>query len=346
MSTNLIQLKAFLGKYYPELAYAVSQDKYVKAGLFKFFEQKFHIQNNTAQMVVDPSLKGLTVVVSGNEIFISESLYNHEFVEVTNSIENKDNTNTNNPKSLYASDTFSTIAYLICQNHTMFQIVGEIEEPIYIKYKSDFESFYNSVVIFNIASGLDVEIIEEFESSCAINAVTNYIIQNSSKLTVSTFYQNQMSAMSFCLRNVIVQDNAKYSHMLFGKGSSNVLDESKIYANNQSSIELLGIINPGQQQFHAIVGILPGAQDYNFLLDHRHVVSGKGKTTFTPVVAGHLPSSAYTKVSSLVLDHYSKGFWTEKTEEFLSDIIDRATLERTVGVSRFYNNKTKFLEFQ
>ena len=36
----------------------------------------------------------------------------------------------------------------------------------------------------------------------------------------------------------------------------------------------------------------------------------------------------------------------EKTEEFLRPIIDRATLERTTGVQRFYNNKTKFLQFQ
>ena len=343
MPTNLIQIKAFLGKYYPELSYAVSQDKYAKAGLNKFFEQKFIIQNNKAQMIVDPSLKGLTAIVAGNEIFISKALYEHEYVNITNSMEAADS---NNPKSLYTSDTFSTIAYLICQNHTMFEIVGELEEPIYIRYKSDFETFYNSVIIVNIAEELDVEIVEEYESFCALNSVANYIIQANSKLNLSTFYQNHISALSFCLRNIIVQDSAKYNHILFGKGSSNVLDESKIYANNKSEVDLLGCINPGQHEFHAIVGILPGSQDYNFFLDHRHVVSGKGKTTFTPVVIGHLPVNAHTNVSSLILDHYAKGFWAEKTEEFLSPIIDRSTLERTVGVERFYNNKSKFLQFQ
>ena len=343
MSTNLIQIKAFLGKYYQDLSYSVSQDKYAKAGLNKFFEQKFIIQNNKSQMIVDPSLKGLIAVVAGNEIFVSKELYDHKHINITNSMERADS---NNPKSLYTPDVFSTVAYLICQNHTMFQIVGEIEEPIYIRYKSEFETFYNSIIVVNIAEGLDIEIVEEYESRCALNSVANYIIQANSRLNLSTFYQNHISALSFCLRNVIVQDSAKYTHILFGRGSSNVLDESKIYANNKSAVELLGCVNPGQQEFHAIVCILPGSQEYSFFLDHRHVVSGKGKTTFTPIVIGHLPVDSYTNISSLILDHYAKGFWAEKTEDFLSPIIDRTTLERVVGSERFYNNKTKFLQFQ
>ena len=342
MPTNLIQIKAFLGKYYQELLYAVSQDKYIKAGLNKFFEQKFIIQSNKAQMIVDPSLTGLSVVVAGNEIFVSKELYDHEYVNITNSLEHTDS---NNPKSLYTPDAFSTVAYLICQNHTMFQIVGELEEPIYIKYTSEFETFYNSVIIVNIAEGLDVEIVEEYESRSALNSVANYIIQANAKLSLSTFYRNHLSALSFCLRNVIIQDSAKYSHILFGRGSSNVLDESKIYANNKSSVELLACINPDQREFHVVVCILPGSQEYSFFLDHRHVVSGKGVTTFTPIVIGHLPGAAHTSISSLILDHYAKGFWDEKTEEFLSPIMDRSTLERIAGSARFYNNKTKFLQF-
>ena len=345
MSSNLIQIKAFLGKYYPELAYSFTQDKYAKVGLNKFFEQRFIIQDNKTQMIIDPQLKGLVAIISGNEIFISKELYDHPYVTVTNSMENKDNL-TSNPKSLYTAEVFSTLAYLICQNHTMFHIIGEIEEPIYIKYTTEYEVFYNSVVVVNIAEGFDVEIVEEFESNCALNAVTNYILNANSRLNLSTFYRNHYSALSFCLRNIIVQDTAKYSHILFGKGSSNVLDESRIHANNNSSVELLGCINPGQQEFHCIVGILPGSQDYSFFLDHRHVVGGKGKTTFTPQVVGHLPVNSHTNVSSLVLDHYAEEFRAEKMSDFLSSITNRATLERTVGVERFYNNKSKFLQFQ
>jgi len=344
MPTNLIQIKAFLGKYYPELAYSSNQEKYAKTGINKFFEQRFAIQTNKSQMIVDPMLKGLAAVVSGNEIFVSKELYDHEYIEVTNSLEGA--AENNNPKSLYTPDVFSTVAYLISQNHTMFQIVGEIEEPIYIRYKSEYETFYNSVIIVNVAEGIDVEVVEEFESLSAINSVINYIVQQNAKVNVTTFYQNRISAMSFCLRNVITQANSKYSHMLFGKGSSTVVDETKLHPANNATIELLGCINPGQNEFHAIVGVQPSNEDYNFLLEHKHVVSGKGRTTFTPVIVGHLPSNSHTSINSLILDHYAKGFWQEKTEEFLSSIVDRATLDRTVGVTRFYNNKSKFLQFQ
>jgi hypothetical protein len=344
MTQNLIQIKAFLGKYYQELAYSVQQEKYAKANLLKFFEQRFVIQSNKVQMIVDPSLKGLVAVVNGNELLVSQELHDHEYINITNSADSGNLGN--NPKSLYTPEIFSSMAYLICQNHTMLTIVGEIEEPIYIRYKCEFETFQNSVVIVNVSEGIDVEIVEEYESFCAINSVINYIIQEGARVNVSTFYQNHLSALSFCLRNVIVQDNAKYSHILFGKGSSNVLDETRVQPNNRSSVELLGCMNPGQQEFHTIVGVLPGAQDYNFFLDHRHMVSGKGRTTFTPLIIGHLPPTAHTNVSSLVLDHYARGFWPEKSEEFLSPILDRATLERTVGVTRFYSNKSKFLQFQ
>jgi len=344
MASNLIQIKAFLGKYYPELAYSVAQDKYIKTGISKFLEQRFIIQNNKTQMVIDPSLKGLVAIVAGNEIFVSKELYEHTNVNVTNSMETP-NTN-NNPKSLYTPEIFSSMAYLICQNHTMFSIVGEIDEPIYIRYRSDYESFYNSVIIVNIADGIDVEIVEEFESYCALNAVTNYILQPNSRLTVSTFYQNHLSALSFCLRNVIVQDSAKYSHTLFGRGSSCVLDESKIHANDKSSVELMACINPVQQEFHTIIGVQPGAQDYKFLLDHRHVVSGRGRTTFTPVIIGHLPADSYSNISSIVLDDADEEVRAIRAKNFLSSIVERSTLERTVGVERFYDNKSKFLQFQ
>ena len=75
MSSNLIQIKAFLGKYYPELAYSSTQDKYAKVGLNKFFEQRFIIQDNKTQMIIDPQLKGLVAIISGNEIFIENKEY-------------------------------------------------------------------------------------------------------------------------------------------------------------------------------------------------------------------------------------------------------------------------------
>ena len=344
MLPNLIPIKTFLGKYYQELAYSSVQPKYSKSNLTHFFDQRFLIQNNKTQMIVDPTLRGLIVIISGNEVLISKDMYDHPNIEVVNSMENQD-IGQNNPKSLYDATVFSTISYLICQNHTMFRIVGEVDEPIYIRHKSDYETFYSSVVVFNVSPDINIEIVEEFESYCALNSVTNYILQNNSQLNLSTFYQNHKSALSFCLRNVIVQDYAKYTHFLFGKGSSSVIDESKIMPGYKSSIELLGCINSDQHEFHKIVGVQPVELDYNFLFDHRHVVYGKGKVTFTPVIVGQLPPDSHTNIESLDLGIISEEDHLESIGGFLVPIIERATLERTIGVERFYSNKSKFLHF-
>src|ERR1035437_3414649 len=179
MSENLIPIKSFLGKYYAELLYSSTQDKYKDSNLELFFEQRFLVQNNKVQMIVDPGIEELVITVFGNEISISKELYDHPNVVISNSLENNQNSN---PKSLYSADTFSTLAYLVCQNHTTIAINGEIDKPIYVKYKSDYETFYNSVVVFNIAGNIDVEIVEEIESYSALNSVTNYILEEASRL--------------------------------------------------------------------------------------------------------------------------------------------------------------------
>ena len=342
MPPNLIQIKPFLGKYYQELLHSASQDKYVKTNLNTFFEQRFIIQSNKTQMIIDSSLPGLTVIISGNEIHISKELYDHEYIDVSNSMETK--LEDSNPKSLYTPDIFSRVAYLVCQNHIMFNIVGNIEEPIYIKYKSDYETFYSSVAIVNIAEGIDVEIVEEIESRCALNTVTNYILNQNARLNLSTFYNNKLSAISFSFRDIIAQDNSKFSHIMFGRSSTSVIDEFKIQAQSNSSIELLACIYSSKGEFHSIVGIQPGATDYEFNLNQRHLLSGTGKTTFIPSVFGHLPQRSYTNVRSLMLDEFVEPFRSEKEQEFIVDMVDRAVLERTVGVDTFYKNKSKFLK--
>ena len=107
MSENLIPVKAFLGKYYTELLYSSSQDKYKETKLDTFFEQRYYIQNNKVQMIVDPSVVGMTIVVSGNEIHVSKELYDHPNIVINNSLENNQSTN---PRNLYSPEIFSTLA--------------------------------------------------------------------------------------------------------------------------------------------------------------------------------------------------------------------------------------------
>jgi len=343
MSTTLIPIKAYLGKYYSELLYSASQDKYKDTGLDEFFEQRFFIQNNKVQMIVDPGLSGLLIIVTGNEIHISKELYDHPNVNVTNSLETEQTTN---PRSLYNPETFSTLAYLVCQNHTTLQIIGEIDEPIYVRYKSDYETFYSSVVVFNVSSGIHVEVVEEIESLSALNVVTNYILYPESRLNLSTFYSNHISAISFCYRNIIAQDKSAFGHMLFGKGSSNVIDETKIHAMSGSVSEMLGLINSDGRDFHSILYVEPGSPDYKIAVNYRDVLSGKASVSFFPVIMGNVASeSATIDVSSITLEEIPEEAREKEIKNFVSDIVGRATLERMAGAKRFYDNKSKFLHF-
>jgi len=344
MSTNLIPIKSFLGKYYSELNYSSIQDKYKSTGLDTFFEQRFYIQNNKVQMIVDPILKGLIAIVSGNEIHISKEFYDHPGIVITNSLEN--NNQNSNPRSLYNPETFSTLAYLVCQNHTMFQIVDEIEEPIYIKYKTDYETFYNSVIVFDVSENMSVEIVEEIESYSALNSVTNYILGKSADIKLTTFYQNHISGISFVYRNIIAQDNSSFSHILFGKGSSNAIDENKVLSNYNSKCEFLGVVNSNNKNFHSILYVQPGSDDYTVTVDYRDILGEKANVTFFPVVLGQGPSDKSSiSVSNVTLSELPRDTADEEIKKYIKDIIDRAILERMVGVKRFYDNKTKFLHF-
>lgn len=345
MSTNLVPIKTFLGKYYSEILYCTMQDKYKDTALENFLEQRFIIQNNKTQMIVDPTMPGLGMVVGGNEIYISKELYDHPNVIVTNSLENVSQ-QTTNPRSLYNPEIFQTLAYLICQNQTTLQIVGDLEEPIYIKYKSEYETFYSSVVTFEINDEVDVEIVEEIESHSALNSVTNYVLNAFSKLNLTTFYQNNVAGISFVYRNVFARERSTYNHVVLGKGSSQIIDENKIRCASGSSTELLGIVNSAGKNFHSILYVEPAAQDYKISVNYRDVLYGKANVTFFPAILGQtIDSSATIEISNINLEDIPAESRLSEIKNYVSPIVDRAILERMTGVKRFYDNKSKFLHF-
>lgn len=342
MSTTLTTIKSYLGKYYPELYYSAMQEKYAESGIDTFFDQRFYIQNNKAQMIVDPRLPGLSAIISGNEIQISKELYDHPNVTVTNSLENKEQMS--NPMSLYDSDTFSTLAYLICQNHTMLQITGELDEPIYLKYRSDFELFYNSVIIIEVMDDIEVEVVEEIESSGSLNSLTNYILQTGAKMNLFTFYNNSRSAISFKYRNIINRPTSSFKHYLLGKGSSNVIDENKIIAAPGSKSEFFGIVNSKGQQFHSILSVIPDNTDYSVTVDYRDILSDNSNVTFFPIIIGQQTTEgSEISVSNIDITTIPAAEVDSTIADYTKEIMDGVMLSGTIGVKRFYDNKARFL---
>ncbi len=344
MSTNLIPIKNFLGKYYPEISYTCSNSKYKDTGLAKFLEQRFIVQGNKAQMIVDPGLTGLVMTVAGNEIHISKELYDHPHVVVTNSIESQE-TQLSNPKSLYDPGTVQTVAYLICQNITTLTIVGEIDEPIYVRYRADYECFYSSIVTFEVNDETDVEIVEEIESCSALNVVTNYILHPLSKLNLRTVYQNNIAGLSFTYRNIFSREKSEFTHVVLGKGSSEIIDETKIRHASGSTSEFMSLVDSDNRNFHTVLTVEPAAIDYRISVDFRSVLSDSGRVTFYPEIIGQQPvsDSASISITSVTVGDITTNDKNAEIQNYISPIADRAILERMTGVKRFYDSKSKFL---
>jgi hypothetical protein len=339
MAENRIEIKSFLGKYFAELNYSAVQEKYKSSKLDEFFEQKFHIQNNKTELVVDEALPGLSVLFSGNRIQISKEFYDHPNVLVSNSLENQ-NSSSVNPKSLYNPEIFSTLAYLICQNHTTIQIIGDIDEPVYVRYSSDFETFYSTVCTFEVSTEADVEIVEEVESRSALNVVANYIAYESASISLSTFYRNTISSTSMMYRNIILQDNSKFNHVLLGKCSQGVIDENRLHTSQNSKSEFLGIIDGSRGgNFHSILYVTPVSINFDVSVDYRNVVKKDSSVSFFPLIAATTTENAMISVSDIYIEEST----TEEINLHIKEVIDRAVLTRIGGSQRFYVNKKKFL---
>lgn len=326
MTINHIPIKSFLGQYYSELLYSASQEKYKDTGLDNFFEQKFKIQGNKTEMMVDPGMEGLSIKISGNEIHVSKELYEHPNIIVSNSLENK--THLHSPRNLYNPEVFSSMAYLVCQNHTVFQITGDVDEPIYVKYTGDYECFYNSIVVFEVSNDTDIELVEEIESVCAINSLVNYVLHPNSKINLKTFYRNNISAISFMFRNIILQDGAEFNGIVLGNGSSNVIDENRINIHDNSIVNFTGLIKADNSDFHSIFQIQTNDLNYKIDIDYNNL-NNKSNITFFPITQHFL-------LNSVIED---KDIHDKSETKYISDL---CILTRMSGVKRYYDNKAKF----
>ncbi len=340
--TNHLYIKDFLGKYFQELYLSSQQQKYLGSGLSDFFDQRFIIQDNKVQMIIDPKMKGLSIQVHGNEIFVSQELFDHPMIEVSNSIESDAQSI---PASLYSSESFSLIAFLICQNHTMFRIIGALNQPIYVKYTSEFEHFYNSVIIFDILNRLNVEIVEEIESHGALNTASNYIIHDNATLRLTTIYSNTLSSVSMIHRHVISQSNSTYVHNLLGTGSSLIIDENKLVPHTGAKVELNGIINSKKSHFHSVVKLQPTDNHFTSVTEYRNILQKPTSVTFYPMITGDFPEeNAKILISNIDLDEIPEAQQKSEIITYIKEAMTKFIAYSQVNVERFDRNRDYFLQ--
>lgn len=335
-------MRDYLGKYFSELFYSTDQEKYKNTKLDTIFDQRFYIQNNKVQMIIDASVSGLSLVITGNEIYISKELYDHPSVIVYNSIEHDQSLN---PRSLFNPETFSTLAYLMCQNRLIIELIDEPDEPIYVRYRSDFETFHSAAVLFKLDDHIDAEIVEEIESQGALNVTVDYILHPRSRLNLSTFYKNNISATSIYYRNIVLEDGAHYNHMMLGKGSYSIIDENRIQPGPDTSTALFGIINSPGKDFHTILFVDPSSTEYKISAIYKEILSSSSDVSFSSTIMPPYTNDAdVVEVLRLNLDEHPEEHQQQEIETFINDIADMVLLERMSGVKRFYNNKEKFLK--
>jgi len=281
MSTTT--LRNILGNAYNDIHQAaLNSEKYKDSRLEDIFDQRFYIQNNRVQMIADQTLTGYQIVVNGNEIYVSLALYNNPDIIILNSVDHGIHENS---RKLFKKETFSTISYLICDNYTLFQIGKNIKDTITVRYKSDYESFYCSTLLFVVDKDVNVNIIEEYESRCSLNNVVNYILNDNSQLNLKTYYKNNLSAQSHCLRTAIVLDNSIFKHTLINENSSKVLDECKIICSPDSQIELKGKIKNSSGLFHSIIQLQADiGVKCDVKLNYRSIIQNDAVISIIPII--------------------------------------------------------------
>ena len=341
MTNNLVSVKSFLGQYYTEVYESSKQEKYKNSGLESLFEQRFIIPNEQHNVTVSNTLYGHVIEITGNKVVVSKALYENEHITVATAANSEVN-----PRVLYTPNVFSTLAYLVTNNHLLVSITGPIDDPIYIKIGSHFETFQNTVVVVNIAEDIEVDIVEEVASVSAINGVINYIIGQESVLSLYTFYKNSISSVSALCRHVISRFSSTYNHVVLGKGSAIALDENKLYTYNDSQIMLLGCVDSKKYRFNSILSYHPESKDYSIVVDYRAITYDKGLVEFYPLIYGQNPNdNATISITEFSIDEILEDMQTSR-HSYLKDIMDYTNIGvLTPSVKRFYENKTNFLKF-
>lgn len=335
MSKKLTTVSGALKELYPDLLDLSQQEKYANTKLYKIFEQRYYFQPNRPQLFINESLDGFIIIVSGNEIEVSKTLYDNENISLMNSLDV--NSFFSDAVNNYHSDVFSNIAYLICPNKILISIDGEIDEPIYVHYKSDFECFYNSVVTFDILDGIEVDLVEEIESNSALNMVSNFKVGQGASLSLFSFYKNALSGTSLINRNVDLGNSSTFTSIVLGLGSSMVLEENNIKLSLNSQVELLGVINSRNLNFDTILNIVQPNEESYISVVYKNILNDKSNVNlFSENINDELVILNFKEGNDLY-NQYSGNL-----KDFTFDISERAILNRISGYMRFYDNKNIF----
>lgn len=338
---DLLPLKDYFGKYYPELKDSCSQEKYAGTGLASLFEHRYRVPNKEMQLHIDPSLPGLQLVISEGEVKISAGILNHPHISVFNDLALDQAA-----KDGYNPDILPTMGYLSCWNRIKISFDSYIDTTVYIRYQSSAEIFFSSIVSIHVAPTAQVDIVEEFDGPGAVNVAANYEIESTAKLHLYTFYKPSAAGIILSLRNATIKERAYFKNVVLGKGSACVLDETKLYPLFRANVDILGIVDSPSRNFHNVLTVHPVVQEYRVAVEYKNIVGNTGVVSYYAGVVGNsISRRSSINVTDLNIDEISDSDINTEIEKFTENVLEHVKVTDKKDSERFYGNRDEFVYF-
>ena len=338
------QLKQILGKYAGEITNSCNQEKYEGVNLKSFLLQKYDRQTDTPGVAIDHRLQGLEMVVSGNYIRISRDLSQHPAITIKTN--NPGPESEHNPRSNYDSNVFASMAYLLCQNFIQIVVSAFVDKVLYIRYESEFEKIYSSAIEVSIAGTAQIDIVEEINSTSAINTVMDYNVGPTAKLRLHTFHNNSAGGNTILNRNVFLDNRASFQHGVMAHGAALVLDETRLFPKFRSNTAINGIVAAASKNYHGVLTVHPSIGEYKVAIEYRNIINDKSSATFYAGVAGQdVSERSHINVQDINLGSLPRGQELQELVNFIQDMLPVINIDNRSDTERFSVQKNNFRLF-
>lgn len=328
-----------LGKHSAEIIDSLKQEKYSSASLPGLLAHRYKADTSTATLVVDPSLTGLNIIITGNRVRVSPGVLEHPAVTFTDEISNR----ARNPRAGYTPDVAASISYLLCGNLLQLNITGYVDRVIYITYLSDFETLNTTVLDVNVNDTAQVDIVETVTSYSLYSVMVNYYVGDTAKLRLHTFYSNSVAGSSILARQVYLSDRAAFTHGLLGSGSNVLVDETRLYPGFRSNSRIVGVTSTRAAQFRSVLTVHPEIEEYAVTVDYRNVLTMGSNVGYYAGVAGDSVSKrSYVNATELTIDKVDPDEAAGYVAEFVKDVMAEINIDGRQDTAEFSRKKSEY----
>lgn len=335
-------VKTILGDLYPAVLETSKMEKYAGTYIESLFEQTF-TQHSDTFVTVDESRDGYFLEISGPAIIISQAMYESDMFDVFESVGNGVDFDV---KKYYSPEILSSFVYKLIESRFILNIKEDVDEPIHIKFTGECEEFSLSALVVNVVNGSKATIIEELNSYASIHACIDYSLSKESELNLITMHYNAVSTSNTFYRYLYVGENAKLNHKIVGNGSWSNIDETRLFPNRGSEIDVIGAIATVGNSYTHIVTVHSAYQDFKLNSMILSLRSGDA-TNFNhrTYTIGKVPEDCELHCSEYDVDiHSDEELITRDVVKFLKFVEKNITLPDDMESGYFSSLRTRIIK--